>query len=423
MSNNQSRVVVAFDYSNIFYRGLFTCTSKRASNGLFFSADDDLRLLGNVVLSQIAGLIKDLATGCDVVFCVDTLGSWRKDVIKKIDCLSGLGYKEGRKKKEDFDWDGIHRTMQEVLSVLREKGYNILSIPHAEADDMMAFLADTLINKTDCNSLVIVSADEDLRQLVRYKPETGQCVMAVNPVSSQEKDINRRGKRTIYICEEQNEASKETGSFFSVGLSTNMRQLVYIRNCMSSNKYNLDVINPHDILINKLLCGDDGDSIPALYEFYTKTGRVKRITAKPKEYIVEALNVKKAEDIYNNVDLLPKVIGESLKTEILYNLKERLQVQRELVELDTNNFPEELRTLWTYTIEPSILINATRPINPQYNMDITEDMLLADTKFVIEKVEGRKVVEHSVLKELNRSVRSSAVDGRSTKDLLDDMFS
>ena len=56
-------------------------------------------------------------------------------------------------------------------------------------------------------------------------------------------------------------------------------------------------------------------------------------------------------------------------------------------------------------------------------MDITEDMLLADTKFVIEKVEGRKVVEHSVLKELNRSVRSSTVDGRSTKDLLDDMFS
>lgn len=422
MENNPSQVVVAFDYSNIFFRGLFTCVSKKASNGLYFSAEEDLQMLGNVVLYQVATLVKDLAVGCQVVFCADTLSSWRKEAIKKIDRLNNLGYKEGRKKKEDFDWDAIHKTMQEVLCILRDRGYNTLAIPHAEADDIMALLSDTLLGKTTSSSLIIVSSDEDLRQLIRLKKETGQYVMVINPMSSQEKDPLRRGKRCIYISKEQMDYITNSSPMDDImGLSSN--QMGYLNNLRSSGKYNLDIISPEEVLLHKLLCGDDGDSVPALYEFFTKTNKIKRITAKPKEYIINELGLQSPRDLYEKAKELPRVIGEALKTEVLHSLNERLKHQREMVELVSDNFPKEIITLWDMTIEPSVLMDSNRAINPRYNIDITPEKLVEGTKFFIKKIGDKKMVEHRIVRELSKSVRRSAVDGKTSKEVLDELFS
>ena len=45
------------------------------------------------------------------------------------------------------------------------------------------------------------------------------------------------------------------------------------------------------------------------------------------------------------------------------------------------------------------------------------------TKFFIKKVGDKKMVEHSIVRELSKSVRRSAVDGKTSKEVLDELFS
>lgn len=83
-----------------------------------------------------------------VIYTLDTR-SFRKDVSED--------YKASRTKSDIF-----YKVLDDIKKLLRHKQLNAITIEGLEADDLMQLFAD----KYDKEPLIIISADEDIRQLV-----------------------------------------------------------------------------------------------------------------------------------------------------------------------------------------------------------------------------------------------------------------
>lgn len=92
-------------------------------------------------------------------------GYWR-DVLyeqkKPILSDSSKGYKFGRERSAEFDWETIERCYSETLGLIRDfTDIKVIEIPGIEADDICAVLAQKIL---DVN--IIISSDKDLKKLV-----------------------------------------------------------------------------------------------------------------------------------------------------------------------------------------------------------------------------------------------------------------
>lgn len=92
-------------------------------------------------------------------------GYWR-DVLyeqkKPILSDTSKGYKFGRVKSAEYDWETIERSYSEVLFLLKEfTDFKVIEIPGIEADDICAVLAQKIPGPN-----TIISSDKDLKKLV-----------------------------------------------------------------------------------------------------------------------------------------------------------------------------------------------------------------------------------------------------------------
>lgn len=133
-------------------------------------------LIRHVILSTIKNYKKKFKKefGPEVVIAVDVGPYWRKEVFEH--------YKFKRKKERevsDVPWDLIHKYMRLVLDEIREHfPWKVIAIKGAEADDVIAIMANTIaFNKTSTDLLdvgndpektVIISSDKDLCQLMTH---------------------------------------------------------------------------------------------------------------------------------------------------------------------------------------------------------------------------------------------------------------
>ena len=97
----------------------------------------------------------------ELVICYDASDCWRKRSFPE--------YKQNRKKqkaKSDVDWDEIFALFGKIREEVRTVfPYKHLYVPHAEADDVIAVMAQ---NYHDREKILIVSSDKDFQQLQRY---------------------------------------------------------------------------------------------------------------------------------------------------------------------------------------------------------------------------------------------------------------
>jgi len=92
-------------------------------------------------------------------------GYWR-DVLyeqnKSILTDSSKGYKDGRERSAEFDWESIERYYSEILEIIKKyTDFKVIEIPGIEADDICAVLSQKLPGKN-----TIVSGDKDLKKLI-----------------------------------------------------------------------------------------------------------------------------------------------------------------------------------------------------------------------------------------------------------------
>lgn len=100
----------------------------------------------------------------DIVICCDDKNYWRRDVFPYY-----KGNRKSAREKSDFDWNLIFTTLNALRDEIKKYfPYKIIRVKTAEADDIIATLAENSQNDFPLEPLLILSGDKDFRQLQIY---------------------------------------------------------------------------------------------------------------------------------------------------------------------------------------------------------------------------------------------------------------
>ena len=226
------------------------------------------------LLSQsLVGVINYLPIVNDVILVHDG-GSWRKD-IEKPKCYSE-SYKENRvRDKSEINWPEIFNAFREWTETAKEIGMTVSHSYGAEGDDWIAYWAKTLNDKGhDC---IIWSTDHDLQQLVDLRLDSTFTVVFEK-------------KYGIVMHEKANKEGVLPLEFFLEPMDS--FNMTWLKEHIETKKY----VNPYDIVMEKVVCGDAGDNIKSIIRkpSGTRTNKVG-----PKEWLKckQALSINKSNFI------------------------------------------------------------------------------------------------------------------------------
>lgn len=215
--------VMLYDISNYLYASYFVAQNDPNQR----TTEDKNAYWKYLLMSMILG-VKNKYKPKEVVLCVDSKNTWRKDEFKYYKARRVL-----KKEKDTTDWDSFYKTADSFLSEIEKYfPFKVIKVDKAEADDIIAVLVEHLVGK----QIIIVSRDKDFCQLLRY-----DNVKIHNPIDGE-----------IVACE----------------------------------------MNPGSFLSLHLLKGDSGDDVPNLLSddnvFVNSDKRQKRITQKLIEEVLES---------------------------------------------------------------------------------------------------------------------------------------
>ena len=179
------------------------------------------------------------------------------------------------------------------------------------------------------------------------------------------------------------------------------------RRIRDTDKVRVEETNGNLIAMRKIFCGDDGDNIPAIYTWMTKTAKGDdkevRITNAKFEKIYESLQNSPGElvdhyDLMERKDKILQGIRKVAKHNPPFDISERLMRQIKLVVLtDTNLFPESIVEEFEKIKEKPLL----RPRPEIGNMNM--NTMLQGTRYVKTKDGGiGKGTEAGIFKEIDR---------------------
>ena len=99
----------------------------------------------------------------EIVVCTDNMSSWRKQEYQYYKAHRKI--KREKQKEDGMDWSALFQTINKIILEIDEFfPYKVVSVPHAEGDDVIAVLARNQHEKN-----IIISSDKDFTQLQKYK--------------------------------------------------------------------------------------------------------------------------------------------------------------------------------------------------------------------------------------------------------------
>lgn len=328
MANINTKNLLVIDWSNIMFRSLFMHKLFN-SNVASYERIEDLQSFTFKFAMDVCSIINMFKPN-RVIIATDSNHAWRKDV--------DSNYKSGREKDPQVNWENIYKCSDDLQEILRKNGVDIANVERAEADDIIAMIKEVVFEKYPEYNVIIISADADIRQLIEFNKETTQYCIVYN-TTGRGKNSNRR----MYVTQDFKDwidSPDECDIFFeSFDQPKN-----YVKDLLHMNSIiELYVDNPNDVVLGKILCGDDGDSVPAFYGYY-KNGRYVRITPTKSAKILDMTNSRTVKQLCENVNRFPEVFEKVCKKTIDdIDFQERLDRQRTLVELNSKLFPKHIR--------------------------------------------------------------------------------
>ena len=151
--------MILLDFSNIIVGSIMV--ANKIPNEERTSHD----FIRHLVLNSIRNYrIKYKKTYGEIVICTDTQSSWRKGVYPYYKAHR-KAIREKQKSEKGMDWSLLFKTIHEIIDEIDTFfPYKVISIPHAEGDDVIAVLARNFQEKS-----IIISSDKDFTQLHKYK--------------------------------------------------------------------------------------------------------------------------------------------------------------------------------------------------------------------------------------------------------------
>jgi hypothetical protein len=317
------------DLSNIFFRSLFV-TGGYSKKPYTFNDKSEVDQLMRKVSMDISFILRQINPS-RAIFCVDD-SSWRKD----ISIEENEGYKGNREKSKYLNWDNIFGVLNELKTILDSNGFIVSKIEKAEADDLISLWADEFLYHQKQN-VIIVSGDEDVRQKVKtitVNGETKFCVV-FNPFTH-----NKNTPKKLYHDNKFNEwlLTEDVGDIFTGATDLDKKDILRLKDF---ERITFEEINPDNIILKKIFCGDDGDNVPAIYT-WIKDNKEFRITNSKYEKIIESLKIKSWNELQSKKDNIKNMINELTKVNIPFNIEDRITRQFKLVVLDSSLFPEAI---------------------------------------------------------------------------------
>lgn len=364
-----NKLTLVFDFNNIAMRALFTCGYAGAGSVSTFDTDDECNILVRKIAMDMSYIMRIFAPDRTIVLC-DAKRPWRKELYKDSD----EDYKGTRVKDESKNWDKIWTALTEYKQILKEKGFVISEISSAEADDLAALWKREIFTVNGDN-IVFVSSDVDWVQLIDYNPTLNTFCLVFNPIADNKKHKKLYAVKDFISWVNSGNSSQKVDIFFN---NYNSQKEKFKNIILQDDKIAYVEEDPQSVVLNKIMCGDDGDNVPAFYSYY-KNGKKTRITSLKAKKIFEDLNIRTVKDLCqaNEANALKSAIESVMKKEIDdIDLNERLIQQRKLVELLPILFPEDINTAFKYHYENSV----DNGYVPLMNMSLKE--ILFGTKFL-----------------------------------------
>jgi 5'-3' exonuclease len=261
------------------------------------------------VTTDFASALDNLPRGGKVVIVFDRK-SWRKEFYD--------GYKAGRERNPEEDWSRFFDMITEYSAILEDKGFIISAVDGAEGDDLIFKWTEHFTSIGE--SSIIVTGDGDMSQLIK-----GIGIPFVICWDNNSKKLSlftEMGWKFNWLGAEEKSTSLFDLDFASTDAKSSLRSLL--------NRTKLVEMNPDDVIFEKILSGDDGDSVPSVW-----TKGKTRITGKKTEKIMEAFKSvypQRLKEWWNMEDaldhlagLILRVIGDvdgtNERTKVIENLK------------------------------------------------------------------------------------------------------
>lgn len=312
---------IVFDMNYIANRTAFAISPSE----IFLSTQEDRDDIRQAVLQSINFVIKKYSRVTNFVFCFDSSKkSWRYGLDR------GEDYKANRKTSTPrFDRQGFSKFISEFKEFLVDKGYCVLSYPHAEGDDLI-YVSSNLIYKS-AESVIICTADSDMKQLVKFN---GTNFIAM---------FNMDSSKMIHYIDQRTKKKEISTLDDFLGISENVIE--------DSNRTIIEQrsekIIPEKALFVKVLSGDKSDNIPSVYRYLKGKSEVSFTDLRAskvfeKHYEEKVVNGElKIEDVFKDPDL-PKHIIDEVQKYPDYNDSEKILsnigVNRRYVELDYKSY-------------------------------------------------------------------------------------
>ena len=183
--------------------------------------------------------------------------SWRKKLIDE--------YKGTRKKDTDIDWNFVYTAYGEFKEEVKST-MKVLEAPHIEGDDWISYLTEKA--NSEGRSVIIVSNDYDIKQMVNYSLNPLTINLMTNEMYNKEKLFLPKNYQVFL-----NKLSRlPNDDIFN--LNDNVEFIGLLDNFI--NKYEVHEIDPMESLIIKIISGDSSDNINSVWSV-TKNGKKRGI--------------------------------------------------------------------------------------------------------------------------------------------------
>jgi len=376
------------DFNNIATRALFACQYGGDQPVGNFDTNSDCSVLARKIAMDIAYVLR-VFNPSRTIFVCDARHPWRESLYTDID---NGGYKGTRHKDENKNWPKIYATWDKIKIILADRGFIVSEVQSAEADDLAALWRNRILAAGE--DVILVSSDKDWTQLVSYNNKFCMCF---NPIA------NNKGKKKLCMtqaCYDWLQSDETCTDIFFTNYNT---QKVNISKLPAKDsKIEFEVIDPDYIALVKVMCGDDGDNAPSIYEYY-KNGKKVRMTELRSKKIFESLGISNIPGLCkaSACGELKDAIGKLFKREIDdIDMDERVMRQRKLVELNENLFPREIVNTFNYAVSN----NKDKGYVPVSNIKM--DTILAGTEYLDKDFKKPKV--NSIfdnLQDLNKFIK------------------
>jgi hypothetical protein len=308
-------------------------TSGYGANQYTFNNQSEIDQLMRKMSIDVSYIIRSINPS-KVIFTFDS-DSWRKS----INIEENQGYKANRTKSEFINWNNVFKALNEFKDIMNDNVFITTKIDKAEADDILTMWAEEFFHNQN-QHVVIVSGDEDVRQLVQSKEHNNEYVFLTvfNPFIS-----GKKGSKKLFIPPHFNQwlNKEDKGDIFDMNIDLDKDSFNKLRN----EKVFFEEINGKEIALWKIFCGDDGDNVPSIFT-WIKNNKEVRITDSKFKKILELSDISlynKYTELLDKKDSIMNSIKKVTKETPSFKIKDRLERQFKLVILDSKLFPREIK--------------------------------------------------------------------------------